>query len=115
MTRLTHPPKTKETGFGWSCKYDGLLNAERPSIQDARVSRLYDVPLEERWVMLAKFVFRDLLIADFYPLVLESSKSFHSRGIDESHRLDIRTLIELQFVPPLITNLQALPPLARRL
>ena len=45
MTRLAHPPKTKETGFGWSYKYDGLLNAELPSMQDARVSRLYDVPL----------------------------------------------------------------------
>ena len=70
---------------------------------------------EEGWVMLAKFVFRNLLIAYFYALVLESSKRFHSRGIDESHRLDIRTLIELQFAPPLLTNLQALPPLARRL
>jgi hypothetical protein len=70
---------------------------------------------EERWMMLAKFVFRDLLIADFYHLVLESSKRLYSRGIDDSHRLDIRTLIELQFAPPLLTNLQALPPLAHRL
>ena len=62
------------------------------------MSRLYDVPLGGTLDVVGQVCLSRFVDSRFLP-VLESSKRFHSRGIDDSHHLDIRTLIELQFAP----------------
>jgi hypothetical protein len=72
------PPKTKETVVACSCESDEFLNVGHPSTQDdAREPRLCDVPLGGTPDVVCHVCLRNLLVADFDPLVLESSMRFY--------------------------------------